>query len=175
MFWKVRVNMLLSRLSKAFSLLEIIAVFVIIGILLAVVSSTAVWLSNRTKTAYAESSLNTVLSAQRSASFAYAAWERDFSLLDLPSGPLVSSEVSLDPSQVSSVVSSKGDLYLSVTDEDGNCIAWKVLDPLKGASIIVLDISPSSFCSASFFSSKFNDFEESTPASLEPSPSPSFL
>lgn len=58
-------SMLFLKKVKAFSLIELIIVFIIIGILLSVAASTAVWLSSRTETASAESSLNTVLNAQR--------------------------------------------------------------------------------------------------------------
>lgn len=154
-------SMLFLKKVKAFSLIELIIVFIIIGILLSVAASTAVWLSSRTETASAESSLNTVLNAQRESSFAYAAWETDFSALYLPSGPEVSAEVSLSPSLVSSKVSSKGDLYLAVSDANGNCIAWKVLDPLKGAGTIVLNVDPSSFCSAEVFAAQYDSVESS--------------
>jgi prepilin-type N-terminal cleavage/methylation domain-containing protein len=147
---------------KAFSLIEVIVVFVVIGILLAVVASTAVWLDSKVDTAAAESSLDSVLSAQRESAFAYSAWEPDTTKLNLPNGPTVSLEESTSPTVVSSFIASSGDLFLSVQDGNGACIAWKVLDPLKGGSVIILPVPPDSFCSARSIAAQFIEYTESS-------------
>lgn len=144
--------------GKAFSLVEVIIVFVIIGILLSTVAATALWLDSRTDTAAAESRLNSVLSAQREAAFAYSAWETDVTKLNLPNGPVVSLDESYSPDVVSSFVASTGDLFLATTDSNGTCIAWKVLDPLKGGSVVTLPVSSESFCSARSFAAQFSAF-----------------
>lgn len=143
---------------KTFALLEVIVVFVIIGILLSVAASTAIWLNNRTELAAAESSLNAVLAAQREASFSFSSWERDFSKLNLPKGPTVSLEESNSPTVVSSYINSEGDLFLATKSLADECIAWRVQDPLKGGATTVLPVPPSSFCSARSFASQYGDF-----------------
>ena len=117
--------------GKAFSLLEVIAVFVIITILLSVAATTAIWLDNRVDSAEAESSLTTVLSAQREASFSFSAWERDFDKLNLPKGPTVSLEESNSPDVVSSYIDAEGDLFLATKSSENECIACVFLTLLK--------------------------------------------
>lgn len=134
------------RHHRAFSLLEAIAVLLILSALGAISIGTARTLTAQTQVRQAESSIQRAIAAQRAHAASNGRWAKADETPPLL-GLIMTEQVSIGPGEVSIAEGPEQTLGLAVHSLDGTCITYILEDPLDTAEASRVTLGERSPCS----------------------------
>ncbi len=133
-------------MRRAFSLLEVIAVLLVLGALGAITIGSARAIIAQTQLRQAEASLQRGVAAQRAHAASYGRWASAGETPPLL-GLILTTQVSTGPGEVSVAEGPEQTLGVAVQSLDGTCLAAVLTDPLDTAEAVRVTIGERSPCS----------------------------
>jgi prepilin-type N-terminal cleavage/methylation domain-containing protein len=137
--------------GRGFSLIEVIAGLVVVGLITAVGVRVAPELMSRNSTKEAGTSLQRAAVAQIAHAERYGQYtdsEASFPSLATGRGLTLTAENSTGPNLVSAHLGSDGSIALAALSSDGSCVGLIVSDPLSGGVVSEVPASTQSPCTA---------------------------
>lgn len=135
-----------ERTERGFTLLEAIAVLLIIGVLSAIGIGSARTITTQSQLRQAEASLQRAIASQRTYAASNGVWA---SPGDVPPmlGLILTEEVSQGPGEASIAAGPQGTLGVAVRAAEGTCLAYSLEDPLDTAYAQRVTVKEESPCS----------------------------